>query len=822
MLDFSNREPKQFAPGIGRAVADRTVARLVERPNKTIQFKEVELPRDDKQALEKQIEAYCTNNNLKISGHHVDKGDDLTIKVTLYVTGRYEREDWEDVAERVALGNCSLNPRDFATELLPMRAHLRNATILMSGRHLQHGDENQRNRPGEVFTNCSTAPATFVSFYLMLNGSGVGRDYSDDIMAVDYAQMPIVVPAIGWSHADVNNGLAAGYTTVEEAHHLYADRKVTVFEVPDSREGWAEALARIETMAWQNRREEVLILDFTNVRPNGAPIGGMQNRPASGPAPLMSAVRNIAALRDAGMEPWRSALYADHYCAAVVLVGGARRAARMSTKYWKDAGVLDFIRVKRPMEYDGKTAQEILDMRGAGFWGNSFLWSSNNSVTVDADFWALVRESFLEDKAGGCVADAELRAHARRVYDAVIEASYADGTGEPGFINADKFDPKLTGENPYSGSILNEDRLDVPADTESMIRAVVNMGMQSPLPMITNPCGEIQLVKWGGYCVIADVVPYHAETLEEAEDAFRTATRALIRSNLMDFLYNQEVKRTNRIGVGFTGIHEFALKFFSYGWKDIIDEEKSKDFWLKMAVFSRAVKQEAKVYATKLGVTVPHTDTTVKPAGTTSKLFGLSEGAHLPAMLQYLRWVQFRNDDPLVAEYQAKGYPVRKLKTYEGTTVVGFPTAPTIVQLAKDMGLEDKLVTAAEATPEEQFEYLRLLEKYWIRGNLDRDTGNQISYTLKYDPLTVDIQEYDEAMLKNMPGVKCVSVMPQTDATSFEYQPEEPVTKEKFERIASLIAEAEDEDGVMEESIDFEHLVCEGGACPVDFEKEGV
>ena len=40
----------------------------------------------------------------------------------------------------------------------------------------------------------------------------------------------------------------------------------------------------------------------------------------------------------------------------------------------------------------------------------------------------------------------------------------------------------------------------------------------------------------------------------------------------------------------------------------------------------------------------PMTVTTVKPAGTTSKLFGLTEGAHLPARRQYLRWVQFQGD----------------------------------------------------------------------------------------------------------------------------------------------------------------------------------
>ena len=117
---------------------------------------------------------------------------------------------------------------------------------------------------------------------------------------------------------------------------------------------------------------------------------------------------------------------------------------------------------------------------------------------------------------------------------------------------------------------------------------------------------------------------------------------------------------------------------------------------------------------------------------TTSKLFGLTEGAHLPSMREFLRWVQFRFDDPLVEEYRAKGYPIRELRTYSGTTIVGFPTAPTITTL----GMGDALVTAGEATPEEQYEYLRLLEKYWIVGVEEdgvtplEDRGNQVSYTL--------------------------------------------------------------------------------------------
>ena len=34
----------------------------------------------------------------------------------------------------------------------------------------------------EVFTNCATAIASFAKFYLLLNGSGVGRAYDDALI----------------------------------------------------------------------------------------------------------------------------------------------------------------------------------------------------------------------------------------------------------------------------------------------------------------------------------------------------------------------------------------------------------------------------------------------------------------------------------------------------------------------------------------------------------------------------------------------------------------------------------------------------------------
>ena len=63
--------------------------------------------------------------------------------------------------------------------------------------------------------------------------------------------------------------------------------------MPDSREGWAKAVEKLEVMAFNERSDEVLIIDFSGVRPRGAPIGGMQDRPASGPGPLIDAFDKI-------------------------------------------------------------------------------------------------------------------------------------------------------------------------------------------------------------------------------------------------------------------------------------------------------------------------------------------------------------------------------------------------------------------------------------------------------------------------------------------------------------------------------------------------
>ena len=976
-------------------------------------------------------------------------------------------ETWKDVAHRVALGNSLLDQT--INDYPALSHHLLQASTLMSGRHLQHGDVQQPHRPMEVFTNCSTAMLRFLVFNLLLSGSGVGSCYDDDLMVIDLTKMPQVVCVIDPDHKDVVEGRITGFGSWVDFDSR--GKEVEYFRVADSREGWAKAIEKIEVMTYLGKEDEVLVLDFSDVRPHGAPIRGMQNRPASGPGPLMEAIRSLSNLKGQDLEPWEAAMMADHYLAACVVVGGARRAARIAVKHWKDKSIFRFIDFKRPVRFLGKSRDEVIAMRSTGQYFESRFWSSNNSVAVDQEFYDCLNAYDQGDRG-------ELAVHARKVWDKVMDCQYGDGTGEPGFLNVHKLNVNTAGMEqylykPYAGSSRYEpmavseeimielaDRVIkhryqnivnpcVPGDTPILTRKgyvpikllvdreveiwngkewskvtpfstgvnplvkvvlddgteltctpehkfvvqdnyrskpyklparllepgvklakfkmpvvegtthynidaysqgfyfgdgnegypknfvpmdatisyrvnwlaglldangavlrydkakavqissidlgflkkvrlmLTTLGVQAKVTrmqweckpcyrllinaedlyhlvedlgltcerldlsqekprrdarrftrvvevidlgyseetfcftdplnhtgtfngIVTGQCGEITLSALGGFCVIADVVPFHAKDDDDAEDAFRATTRALIRTNLMESIYSNEVRRTNRIGVGLTGLHEYMWDRFGLTFRDAIAygnigplkiTEKARPFWEMLKRFGDAVDDEAEKYSKLLGVNVPHTNKTVKPAGTTSKLFGLTEGVHLPAMKKFLRWVQFREGDPLVEEYERKGYPVRRLKSYNGTVIVGFPTAPMITTLE---GLD--VITAPEATMEEQFRWLRLLEHYWLGDKY----GNQISYTMKYRPSEISFEEYEDILRRHLPTIRAVSVLPIEENMSYEYLPEEPITEEEYDYYVANIER-------MSEEVDRVHVDCSSGACPIDF-----
>jgi hypothetical protein len=739
------------------------------------------------------------------------------------------------VADRVATGNMALLGRALSDAERQEQARLRNAiatgALLTSGRHLQHGDASQPDRNMEVFTNCATAIASFAKFYLLLNGSGVGRSYDDALTAIDWADAPTLLLHLSPAHPDYPHGAGAlarlgvdlgllpwGATSDEGgvveaflARHLVRDlhglpNGTTYHRVADSREGWAKAVETLEAMTFRRQRDSTLLLDLSDVRRAGSPIRGMQGRPASGPVSLLRAFLNIRRHvidAAASLAPWEQALLIDHHLSVEVQVGGARRAARMATKSWRDPGILRFIRCK----------------------SEGGLWTANHSVMVDAEFWRCVRADGADP----------LTVHAQAVFAEATRCAWING--EPGFINGDALEDHRTGsawDKPVyeDGRDFRSARYQVD-EAAGLLAEVSRRAASSRFPVTTNPCGEIALHVTGGYCVIADFAPLLAcpvpldhvapgaapadvAALWDArvEDSVRLGVRFLMRANGMDALYGQEVARTNRMGIGPTGLHEWAWLRFGLDFHQLLDEAVSEPFWAMLVRLSEAAKQEAGAYADELGRVRPTTVTTVKPAGTTSKLFGLTEGAHLPARRQYLRWVQFkgvRNEangewadgsDPLLAEYAGRGYPMRTLKTFPGMTVVGFPTVPLLLRL----GLGERSVTAGEASPGDQYRWLRLLEEHWIGA----EQGNQVSYTLKIFTDRHDLEAFRAIVREQQPLVRCCAVLPSRPdhELGYEYLPEEEVSGADFAAIVLGI-------DVGLEGVDLVHLECASGVCPI-------
>ncbi|MFT9359491.1 recombinase [Acetobacter okinawensis] len=750
-----------------------------------------------------------------------------------------DNEDFGAVADRVAQGNTGLLAGVDKREVMQLRNAIASGALLTSGRHLQHGDSEQSTRNMEVFTNCATAICSFAKFYLLLNGSGVGRAYDDELCIVDWAQAPELHFVLDVQHPDYPRDRAAllrfglemqilPWGTMPDAFDAGMEAQVTQFleqsllplvpEVPnkivhvidDSREGWAKAVEAIEAMAFAQNRDYHLVLDFSRIRCAGSPITGMQGRPAAGPVSLLRGLLNvyrnvIEPARRNGMPRWEQALRVDHYLSVEVQVGGARRAARMATKSWRDADVLHFIRAK---EEGG-------------------LWTANHSVMVDQEFWGYVNAT---------TAASPLAEHARAVFAEATRCAWING--EPGFINGDRLEDNRTG-SARDKPVYTDGRDFCSAryratQAATLLAELAECAARAHFPVTTNPCGEITLHVTGGYCVIGDFAPLlacpipldavtpgrHAPELAEqwdarVRDSVRLGVRFLLRANRMDALYGQEVARTNRIGIGPTGLHEWAWLRFGLDFHDMLDEEHAAPFWQAVCELSTIAKAEANAYAQETGTARPVTVTTVKPAGTTSKLFGLTEGAHLPARRQYLRWVQFkgvrREDavwehgaDPLLRTYESKGYPVRSLRSFPGMSVVGFPTVPLIQRL----GMGERVLTAPEATPEEQYRWLSLLEKYWIGA----EQGNQVSYTLKIYTDRHDLESFRAMVAQNQPKVRCCAVLPSRADSDlgYEYLPEEEVSPSRFAAITAKI-----KDDNVREVVDWAHLQCASGACPL-------
>ena len=120
-------------------------------------------------------------------------------------------------------------------------------------------------------------------------------------------------------------------------------------------------------------------------------------------------------------------------------------------------------------------------------------------------------------------------------------------------------------------------------------------------------------------------------------------------------------------------------------------------------------------------------------------------------------------------------------------------------------------MTADEVSIDDNFKWVRLLERFWIGEGRD---GGQVSYTLKYDARKLSYLEFMNAILDWQPKVRCCAVMPQSDwqetAKQYGYVPEQPITAAEYAELMAAITPVE------REGYDDAALACESGVCPIE------
>src|SRR6185369_673946 len=88
-------QARSYAPGIGQAVADRTINRRITKAFEPRQPVNVTLPRDDASSLDNQVAAWVKSNGYVFDGDYdVHAGDGDHVALTVYMTGKIVTESW--------------------------------------------------------------------------------------------------------------------------------------------------------------------------------------------------------------------------------------------------------------------------------------------------------------------------------------------------------------------------------------------------------------------------------------------------------------------------------------------------------------------------------------------------------------------------------------------------------------------------------------------------------------------------------------------------------------------------------------------------------
>jgi ribonucleoside-triphosphate reductase len=732
-------------------------------------------------------------------------------------------ESWPETVRRFTEGNFRIEAQRLAelgkwnderkaqlTEEMERFYHLAfNLAILPPGRGLWMSGTPYAEKVGDAENNCwavSMRPQSYgtrsgaitepkvsfapvFTFDQAMKGGGVGvnvqRKYVDKAPMVDRkVDLQFVCDK---SHSDISElePYDMGDLSFDGDYYGY-------FTVPDSREGWAEALGKIIDAHYEGGND-LVVIDLSDIRPRGSDIKGFGGV-ASGPAPLvemLTKVNNILNCRvNDYVSPteWGDVIQLIGTC---VVAGNVRRTALILIGDQDDR---EFVESKN---YSLDRNQEASQWR----------WASNNSVDISPE---TDRDT--------------LRNLAVNIYY----------NGEPGYVSTEL--------SRNFGRIIDGFHKDVDGEVEAF-----NPCGEITLPN-ASPCNlfEINLPR------VHELIAKGIETDDLYEESAYLAARYAYRITFRPYEWaatRDVVYRHRRLGVGITGITDWVLMKFGHKAIRDFDGEGNPVFNQDVADalddLYNNVKQTNLAQAKDLDANPSIKLTTVKPSGTVSILMGVSPGQHYHWSPFMIRRIRMSANAPLVdvlikcgyyVEPAVKGFDADGNNVYDYSTVVcEFPVkAPTAAHA--------KFQSAGEVPLREQAALQALLATYW--------SDNAVSATLSFKQATpkpvffedgtmyrdkfgspkLEVDPRDESrvikeitdILDRYKGViKSTSLLPHATGT-YPQMPYEEITEEEYESRAAKITAKPWEllnDGVGAENAaeDGEDVVgeCVGGSCPI-------
>lgn len=249
-------------------------------------------------------------------------------------------------------------------------------------------------------------------------------------------------------------------------------------------------------------------------------------------------------------------------------------------------------------------------------------------------------------------------------------------------------------------------------------------------------------------------------------------------------------------GVGVTGV-AYREDMQEYDWKQL----------KYAAVFG------TKSIADELGLPHSANITVVKPSGTVSKIMDTTEGVHRPLAKFIFNWINFSNNDPLVAALIAANYRTLPNPGDVTSTLVCVPIKYEGIPFTKkSVTRKDGTVDDLEVNTEtalEQLERYKKLQLYYCEQN--------VSNTISYDPS--EVEGIVDWLLTNWDIYVGVSFLFRSDPTlsakdlGYEYLPQETVTEKRYTEYFETLSKV-----IYDNTDSFEELdedECATGACPI-------